>query len=356
MVSKKAKVIFFVQGEGNGHLSEAVALYEILTKNKGYNVCAIVIGESNKSIEKLEKLDCNIYKITSFKKQYTSFKNEVSVSKSIYKNILALKSYWKSIKLAHRIISDYNPDLIFNFYEPIFGLYKFFYRRKIKTISVGHQYLYLHPEYKFPDKKSTERIATKLYTRITAFNSDYIWALSSYRMPNIGHHFQVFPPLLREVVISSKCSNEDYFLAYLSQEAYLSNLLNWHKKNNHEVLHIFLDKTQQKIFDSSDKIIFHQFEEKHFIDKLSKCKALFCTAGFDTICESMYFNKPILIFPIKKHFGQNCNIISVGYNTPVFNKENDINKFIDSLSFNNFKSHVFTNWVNSREQYVLSNL
>jgi len=47
--------------------------------------------------------------------------------------------------------------------------------------------------------------------------------------------------------------------------------------------------------------------EEMFIKHLKECKAVICTAGFETICEAFYLNKMAFVFPAKRHFEQLCN-------------------------------------------------
>lgn len=355
MSYKKTKIIFFIQGEGNGHLTEAIALYEILSKND-YDVCAIVIGEKNTSIELLANFNCDIHKIKSFKKTYNNIYRKVSVLNSLFKNFINLFKYWRSIKFVHKIISQYKPEIIFNFYEPMVGLYGLLYKTKIKSIAIGHQYLYLHPQYDFPKGFKAETQLMKLYTKMTAFNADFIWALSTYKMPNVGLRIQVLPPLLREVVMTTERANENYLLVYLSQGIFLQDIFDWHKSASNEVLHIFMDKSFPLKGANHSNIHIHDFNETLFIKMMGNCKGLICTAGFETICESMYFNKPTLVFPIKRHFGQNCNAVNLKLDNLIYKGNKDLSNFVNNLPVRTCHSQAFFEWVKSRDQFILHQL
>ena len=41
------KFILAVQGEGRGHMTQAISMYELLIEN-GHTVCAVILGSSGK--------------------------------------------------------------------------------------------------------------------------------------------------------------------------------------------------------------------------------------------------------------------------------------------------------------------
>jgi UDP:flavonoid glycosyltransferase YjiC (YdhE family) len=40
---------------------------------------------------------------------------------------------------------------------------------------------------------------------------------------------------------------------------------------------------------------------------MARCSALVCTAGFESVCEALYFSKPVMLIPVEGHFEQYCN-------------------------------------------------
>ena len=46
-----------------------------------------------------------------------------------------------------------------------------------------------------------------------------------------------------------------------------------------------------------------------FLQDMAGCRAVICTAGFETVCESAFLGKPVMIIPSRNHFEQLCNAV-----------------------------------------------
>ena len=42
---------------------------------------------------------------------------------------------------------------------------------------------------------------------------------------------------------------------------------------------------------------------------MRRCNGFFSTAGFESICEAMYMQKPVLMIPVNGQYEQSCNAI-----------------------------------------------
>ena len=86
---------------------------------------------------------------------------------------------------------------------------------------------------------------------------------------------------------------------------------------------------------NSDNLYFKSFNEKDFLEDLSKCKYVILNGGFTVISEALYLKKPILAIPVKEQFEQYFNALSIkkeGYGTYVKEiKVNDIEQFENNL-------------------------
>lgn len=52
-------------------------------------------------------------------------------------------------------------------------------------------------------------------------------------------------------------------------------------------------------------LTFHMLDDRKFIQYMAHAKAYATTAGFESVCEAMYLNKPVLMVP--SHIEQACN-------------------------------------------------
>ena len=46
-----------------------------------------------------------------------------------------------------------------------------------------------------------------------------------------------------------------------------------------------------------ENLVFHQLDDVAFLDAMSRCRGLMCTAGFESVCEAMYLGKPVYMMP-----------------------------------------------------------
>ena len=64
-------------------------------------------------------------------------------------------------------------------------------------------------------------------------------------------------------------------------------------------------KDQRAEVKIDDCLSFHQLDDTLFLRYMSGAKAYATTAGFESVCEAMYLNKPVLMVPT--HIEQACN-------------------------------------------------
>jgi len=188
--------VFAVQGEGRGHLTQAIATYEMLIAN-GHQVAAVMIGSSNRrEIPAFvrERIKAPVISILSPNFITDKDNKSIQLGKTIFTNMLQWRKFRKSMKQIHEVVDRYKPDLLLNFYEPLIGLCSLFSKLNTRIISIAHQFIYLHPDFEFPEGSSRkECYAIKKYTALTAKGSDKLLALSFYPLPFAPSAIQEHP-------------------------------------------------------------------------------------------------------------------------------------------------------------------
>ena len=174
------KVLFIVQGEGRGHLTQAITLEEILRCN-GHEVVEVLVGKSN--TRRLpgffnRNIQAPVKRFLSPNFLPTLANKRVSMSRSIAYNLMQVPAYMRSICYIHRRIHETDADLVINFYELLTGLTYLFFRPSVPQISVGHQYLFLHHDFEFPKKNPVSLLMLRFFTRLTCIGAKEKLALS----------------------------------------------------------------------------------------------------------------------------------------------------------------------------------
>jgi uncharacterized protein (TIGR00661 family) len=356
---KRLNYMFIVQGEGRGHMTQAISSYNMLIK-AGHKVNCVIIGiNPHREIPDFVKQQINteIIPVECPGFVMDSKIKSVKLIPSVIKSIFKFSVFRASLKSIHEKVKEHKPDIIINFYNPLAGLYNYFYRSAIPMICVAHQYIYLHPDYEFPEGKRMDKIGIKFYTRLTSWKAHKKLALSFYPIRDCKRNFLVgFPPLLRQEVFKQETKKSEYFLVYLVNWGYTEDIINWHKKNPDTELHCFTDKKDlEGAYDNT--LYFHKLDDKKFLGMMAGCKGLISTAGFESVCEAKYMGKPVFMIPVEGNYEQYCNAhdackTDTGLRDNVFN----IDRFLNYLPSHKQNQDEFRQWVNSAEEKLVQQL
>ncbi|MDH8702393.1 uncharacterized protein (TIGR00661 family) [Dysgonomonadaceae bacterium PH5-43] len=303
------KFLFVVQGEGRGHLTQSIALRDILVKH-GHEVVAVMVGKSNRRELPgffLKNIKSQVFTFDSPNFLPAANNKKTNIWASIAYNLLKSPMYVRSIYYIRSKIKDTKADVVVNFYDMMAGLTYAIHPPKTPQVSVAHQYLFLHPEYKFPHESKAELKMLMLFTRITCTRSSKLFALSIEKKDNLpDHHITIVPPLLRKKVLETKATKGDYLHGYMLNANYASEIIEYQKNNPDIRMHFFWDKKDAEEETVINKnLSFHKLNDNLFIDYMAGCEAYATTAGFESVCEAMYLGKPVLMVPT--HIEQSCN-------------------------------------------------
>lgn len=308
----KHSFVFTVQGEGRGHLTQAIAVYELLT-SRGHTVSAVLIGTSSRRkipgfVEQRIKAPIITYQSPNFVVDKEN--KSIQPGKTFFHCLKNWKTYSKSIQTIRRTIDLHQPDILLNFYEPLTGIASLRKPLHPNIISIAHQFLYLHPEFDFPkESKKSDAWSVYHYTKLVSKGSAKLIALSFYPVKQTTYkNIIVSPPVLRKEVFEQDLFNGNRILVYILNSGYMQEIIEWNKLHPDVILDCFTDSAAVKgTWQYSDSLCFHSLDDKKFLRFMSQAKALVTTAGFESVCEAMYMGKPTLMVPVKGHFEQWCN-------------------------------------------------
>ncbi|EKC55517.1 hypothetical protein OBE_11525, partial [human gut metagenome] len=167
------KVLFIVQGEGRGHLTQAITMEELLRRN-GHEVVEVLVGKSNSRCLPgffNRSIQAPVKRFLSPNFLPTPANKRASLARSVAYNLTRLPVYLKSMHYIHRRIEESGAELVINFYELLTGMTYLFFRPSVPQISVGHQYLFLHRDFEFPGKNGFHLWLLRLFTRLTCIGA-----------------------------------------------------------------------------------------------------------------------------------------------------------------------------------------
>jgi len=204
------RFLFIVQGEGRGHMTQAISLSQILLRH-GHQLCAVMIGQNQtREIPRffLKRIGAPVSRFNSPNFKLDAQRKGVSILGTAKWSLKGLPTYLNGLLAIRKAVRQFRPDIIVNFFDPLAGLYAMLFRPKSKVVSIAHNYLLFHPQFVLPKGNRFAIIGMRWYTRLTAVGSDALLALSFKKMPYLpSKRLTVVPPLLRNDIRQLEPSN-----------------------------------------------------------------------------------------------------------------------------------------------------
>lgn len=307
------KYLFIVQGEGRGHMTQAISLFHILQRN-GHEISHVIVGKSKRrELPKffMEQISCPISQLESPNFVTDKSNRSINIFKTLTINLSKYKTFLRSVKSIDKIVKEEQPDTIINFYDFLGGLYFMLKRPSINHVVIAHQFLLNHSEFEFPKGRIYDKTSLLSGNKLAGFRATKILGLSFAHMADEPNRkLYVVPPLLREIVKDQSASLKDHFLVYMVNHGYSKEVYEFHEKHPEVPIHCFWDKKDEPAELRIDETLtFHQLNDTKFIEYMASCRGYLTTAGFESVCEAMYLGKPVLMVPVKGHYEQSCNAL-----------------------------------------------
>lgn len=274
------KILYAVQGTGNGHITRAMEIVPYLEKK----------GELDVLVSGIQS-DIELPFKVKYRFNGLSFIFGKKGGVDIWKTFVKLNSL-KLIKEIKKLdVKQY--DLIISDFEPVSCWAAL--RAGRVCIGLSNQVATLHPL--APKPKGSDPIG-----RLVLQN----YAPTTY---NYGFHFKsldanVFTPIIRKEVRQLKPTNEGHYTVYLpsyNDEEIIKRLkkirgVNWHVFSKHN------KKAKQY-----NNISIMPINGKKFLKSMASSEGVFCNAGFGTASEALFLKKKLVVVPMKKQLEQYCN-------------------------------------------------
>ncbi len=274
------KILFAIQGTGNGHLSRARDIYPELLK---YGTVDVLISGIQADVD------------VPFPVKYKLYGMSFIFGKSGGVDLLQTAKRLKLFKLIRDIrklpVEQY--DLVINDFEAVSA---WACKSKNKPcISVSHQCAVLHrnaPRPAAPDPMG--KFVLQHYAPVTA----------SY-----GFHFQafgenIFTPVIRQEIRQRIPINNGHYTVYLPSydDATIVKHLSAFPDTRWEVF----SKHNKRPF-TSGNIVVSGIDNHAFTESMASSAGVLCGAGFEGPAEAIYLGKKVLVIPMHTQYEQQCN-------------------------------------------------
>jgi uncharacterized protein (TIGR00661 family) len=298
------KILFGVQGTGNGHISRSRELVRKL-KEDGHDVHVVISGRRE---DELREID--IFKPYSVLKGLTlaTYRGRMNYIETMFQLDL--------MRLMTDVISldTSGVDLVVTDFEPVTSMAARI--KGINSLGFGHQY-------SFPFHIPIAR--GNLFERYTLLN----FAPARYNAGLHWHHFNqpIFPPVIPETLYRALRKAEDptKILVYLPFE----------EVDDVEAFVRPFDACRFYIYgkvkeDRDDgHLHFRSYSREGFLRDLMECSGVVCNAGFELPGEALHLGKKLLLRPLDGQIEQESNalaMVELGYGLAMHSLDPDVLK------------------------------
>lgn len=274
------KILYAIQGTGNGHLSRARDIVPLLQKKGTVDVLLSGI-----------QADVKVPFDIKYRFKGLSFVFGKNGGVDIVSTYLKMDTKELLKDISRIPIEQY--DIIFNDFEPVTAWAC--KQKGLQCISLSHQCAVLSKNAPKPDKKDPlGKAVLKYYAPTTA---------------QYGFHFSafdknIFTPVIRKEVRDIKIKNDRYYTVYLP--AYDDERIVKHLKKFKSAEWQVFSKHNKKTF-TDDNVTIQPIDNELFLKSMANCKGVLCGAGFETPAEALYLGKKLLVIPMKTQYEQQCN-------------------------------------------------
>jgi uncharacterized protein (TIGR00661 family) len=274
------KILYAIQGTGNGHLSRAREIIPILLQKGELD---LLISGTQADVELPYPVKYR------FKGLCFIFgkKGGVDVMATYRKS--NLKRLFKEIKS----LPIENYDLVINDFEPVSA---WACRRKHKhCVGLSHQAAVIHKKAPKPQKK--DLIGKAILHNYAPVSTTYGFHFANYSE-------EIFTPVIRSEIRKPAAETRPHYTVYLPSysDKRIIRVLSEIKNIEWQVFSKHSKETYR-----NGNLFIRPIENDAFIESLLACTGILCGAGFETPAEALFLKKKLLVIPMKGQYEQQCN-------------------------------------------------
>jgi uncharacterized protein (TIGR00661 family) len=274
------KILYAIQGTGNGHIARAEDIVPVLRE---YGDLDLFVSGAQADI----KLSFPVKYKSEGLSFYFGKNGGVDLVKTFRKN--KSKAFYKEVKKFP--VEKY--DIVINDFEPVTAWAC--RKRDVPCVALSHQSALLSP--KCPRPMSFDIVGD--------------WILKNYAPAHshVGFHFSnfdsnIFTPVIRKRVRDAEVSDKGHYTVYLPayDDKKLVPILS---KLSNVDWHIF-SKHSSKAY-RTGKVTVYPINNEDFTSSMASSTGVLCGAGFETPAEALYLNKKLMVVPMKGQYEQHYN-------------------------------------------------
>lgn len=274
------KILYAIQGTGNGHVCRAREIVPVLKRKADVDV--LISG-----IQSDVQLPFDVKYVFKGLSYIFGKQGGIDLLATYKKNrIRTLLNEIKDLP-----VEDY--DLVISDFEPV-SSWACYIKNK-PCIGLSHQAAVLNK--KSPHPKHSDAVGRVVLKSYAPTSAQYGFHFASY-------HENIFTPVIRKEVRDVPVTDDGHYTVYLPaySDKRIINLLGRCEGVKWE---IFSKHFEHEV--ASPHITISPISNEAFIKSLASSRGVICGAGFETPAEALFLGKKLLVIPMKNQYEQHCN-------------------------------------------------
>lgn len=274
------KILYAIQGTGNGHLCRAMDVIPCLKK----------FGDVDVLISGIQA-DINIPFDIKYRLHGLSFIFGKSGGVDMWKTFMS-STIRKFIQEINSVAVD-KYDLILNDFEPITAWAC--HTRDIPCIGLSHQIGAMHRD--SPNSDETDLMGKFIMKNYAPTTHAYGFHFKSYSQ-------NIFTPVIRQSIRDLQPTNDGHYTVYLPSydDAHILKHLSKFQDIRWEVFSKHNAKSMHY-----KNVSINPINSDAFVKSLASSEGVLCGAGFETPAEALFLGKKLLVIPMKNQYEQHLN-------------------------------------------------
>ncbi|MDR2282233.1 MAG: glycosyl transferase [Sphingobacterium sp.] len=274
------KILYAIQGTGNGHLCRAMDVIPCLQQ----------FGEVDVLISGIQA-DIPLPFEIKYRLHGLSFIFGKSGGVDLWRTFMS-STIRKFIQEINSVpVEKY--DLVINDFEPITAWAC--HTKDIRCIGLSHQIGALHSD--SPKPEEGDMMGKFIMKNYAPVSDAYGFHFQSY-------HKSIYTPVIRESIRSLEPTNDGHYTVYLPSydDAHLLKHLTKFEGAKWEVFSKHNSKSLRY-----KNVSINPINSDAFVKSMASSEGVLCGAGFETPAEALYLGKKILVIPMKNQYEQHLN-------------------------------------------------
>ena len=277
------KVLYAIQGTGNGHLSRAEDIVPYLRKRCQVD---ILVSGTQSQLTPSFSIDYQLRGMSFM----SSKKGKVDIIKTaVNTNVF---KFFKEISQ----FPAKKYDLIISDFEPISAWSAKYHG--VKSVELSHQAAVSHPNSPKPIEK--HRIGNFILGNYCPSPHKYGFHFESYAS-------SIFTPVIRENIRKLESENRGHYTVYLP--AYHDDFIVQTLMHFKVEWHVFSKYATCRY--RVNNVWVNPIDADNFTDSLRTSEGVLCGAGFELPAEALFLNKKLMVIPMMGQYEQLCNAESL---------------------------------------------